>query len=141
MPYTRYYSSVGNDSIPPPPPPSGYINPIAPSDFLDFFKSRLKLNLPEKDSVFFAKEIDSLKNRQLNSSLFRNFSFIDLNYKSEKDYMRFDSIIVFYIPIFTADKKFVFVRYNYRGCGSGSILKNENGKWIRLKDFNIWNRD
>jgi hypothetical protein len=138
--YTMWISERGNENNPPPTPPLNIVSPIEPSNFIQFFKSKLNIEITTDDSIYFALEIDSLKNIEINKGILAGKNLAKIKYQNQQDYMRYDSILVFQVPIFTADNKYVFVKYNFQGHGYGSFMQKQNDKWIRIREVDTWTR-
>lgn len=139
-PYSKDYSSnIDRDSkTPPPSHNNSIINPISPQDFLTYFKTKIDSLINPSDTALYSLQIDYSTDRFLDTSLFRDYKLVNVDYKTTKDYYRLDSIAVFYVPIFTKDNAYVYVNYHYKGWGSGFILKNINKDWILISRFNTW---
>jgi hypothetical protein len=112
-----------NDSIPPPPPP--------PPPSLSFFKvfSYMDYSVDplkrKNDSIFISLQADTSRKFELNGQITSKF-----NNKSQVYYR-------FYLPVFTFDKRYVFVQL-WKDCGplcgvcESVVLKKEQNKWVRI---------
>jgi len=110
----------------PPPPPSP--QSIAFEKLFKKFKSDSDSIKRLEDSVFICLQTDTSRKIKLKNEIYSKF-----NHKSENQY-------VFYLPIFSFDKQFVFVKYwiNCGGlCGNCNalILKKYNNKWIKAENW------
>lgn len=113
-----------NDSVPPPPPipfSIGYDN------LFKRFESETNIKRRTEDSIFISLQTDTTRKFEINTNLYSRF-----NHSSDHFYL-------FYQPIFSYDKQYVFVQYWYHCgglCGScqGIILKWSGKEWV--KKFN-----
>jgi hypothetical protein len=142
-PYTLDYSfDIKRDSLTPPPSiDMSVINPISPKILIDFINMKLDSSINKLDTSFFALQITNSNNRFIDTLLFKDFKFSNIKYFRHKDYCRLDSIMVFFVPIFSSDKKFVYINYHYNGFGIGTILKRKNNDWIKVSEFDTWIRN
>ena len=113
-----------NNSVPPPPPPSGPFS-ISYDELFKFFNSEKNSSLRLKDSLYITQQLNSTE----------TFFISDSNalYFSKKD----DSYYQFYLPVFSSDKKVVYVFYALECgplCGSfyEILLKRMDNKWIKV---------
>jgi hypothetical protein len=124
---TKIYSQPkwDNDSVPPPPPPPQSITFEA---LFEQFDSKSDNEKRQNDSIFFCVQKDTARKFNINYKLYSRF-----NHNTDKYYK-------FFMPIFSFDKRFVFVQY-WRHCGRlcGNchvyILKWTGTNWVRICDW------
>ena len=114
-----------NDSGPPPPPP---LKSITFDELFEQFDSKSDKIKRLNDSIFFCLQKDSSRKFNINMQLYSRFK-----HNTCKFYR-------FYMPIFSFDKRFVFVQY-WRHCGAlcgnchAYILKWSGEDWIKVIDW------
>jgi hypothetical protein len=119
--YSKEY--LNGMQIPPVPFSVSY------EELFSFFDSQMDLKLRIADSIYVNQQVNYYKKLNLSDSITALFN--------KKD----DSYYEFYLPLFSHDKTQVYVFYA-RECGPlcgtffESVLKRENGRWIR-KNWNI----
>jgi hypothetical protein len=141
-PYTLDYSMDQelDKPIPPPPPNQTIINPISPKILWNFLSKKIDISLDMNDTTFISQQISKSEDKFLINDFMNPYKLVELNYHNFRDYFRNDSIIIFYYPIFTSDRKYVYVNYHFQGHGIGVILKNDNVGWKQLLEFDTWNK-
>ena len=125
----------------PPPPSENQINPITFDEFRLLFKSKMNFDLSIKDSISIVQQICSSRNYYLDTNLYSNIIFHTIDIRNRNDLFRNDSVCIFYKPIFTNDKQFVYINSHFLAYGLGMILKNENGNWKKSCEFDTWTTD
>ena len=121
------------------PPEVNYkvINPITAISIINLFnKHGVNFNIQEEKNILENQIIES-KNKQLDSIVF-GYKTIEIKFKKIEDYFRKDSTLVFFTPIYSKNKEYVFVKYHFMKIGKGFILKKENNNWIKISEFNTW---
>lgn len=111
------------DSIPlPPPPPPPSLSLLEMFSYTDYLNDPLKR---KNDSIFFSLQDDTSRKFEIDEQITSKF-----NNKSQVYYH-------FYVPVFTFDKRCVFVQF-WRDCGplcgvcESIVLKKEQNKWLRI---------
>ncbi len=125
-----YYPANRPDSIPPPPPPpvpfSISFNELS-EDTNVLRKSIHRL----KDSIFILKQVNSIKNTELDS-------IPSMNVRLIKELPKEESYYRFYNPIFSADLKRAFIQYClchgrcFEDCYIIQLKKTTSG-WVKVK--------
>jgi len=112
------------DSAPPPPSPNGPFS-ISHDELFKFFNSEMNSSLRMKDSLYI--------NYQLNPARILSISESNASYFSRND----DSFYQFSLPVFSSDKKVVYVFYTIECgplCGTfyEIVLDRKDNKWIKV---------
>jgi hypothetical protein len=75
-------------------------------------------NFNISDSSYISAQIIKSNHKFIDTTLIKDFKFVKVEYLKRNYYFRYDSIMVFYYPIFTNDKKCVYINFHYQGSGS-----------------------
>jgi hypothetical protein len=125
IPSIYKWMKMDNDSIPPPPP---IPNSISYDEIYSHFNSEKDIIKMNDDSIFIKLQTDTLRKYHISNELSINFDNTSSNF------------YIFYLPIFSFDKQYVFIQY-WRHCGSlcGSchqiLLRKVGSKWIKVDEW------